>query len=255
MCTRNILKSDFRRIISSPMIYISYFLGLAILLRPLIPGILDGFDGSFMQAISIPFGLSDFTPFAAIFCVLPFADSFCNDYNTGYANQISTRTGTKRYAIHRSITVSLSGGILMAALFATVIVVCAILANQPETTETANFAAQTIWGRMNLILRYNGVVMALLRILLAFLFGCLWAQIGLAISVFVTNRYVTYIAPFVVYEIAWFLLANTAVNPVYLLRGDAQVIPSLWFAIGWQTLLIAIFSAVSYVGMRKKVLV
>lgn len=251
---KDMIKSDFRRLFLSPKIYISFFTGVIILLRPLFSAFVHSVDGSFFQFLSVPFGMSDFTPFAAIFCVLPFADSFCDDYTSGYVNAICIRISTKKYAFQRSLTVALSGGITMAATVIIPILACAILANQPDTEETVQFMYKSIWARMDLILRFHGLVLLVLKVLLAFLFGCLWALVGLAISTYLPNRYVTYIAPFVGYQGLWFLLSETAFNPVYLLRGDAEFIPSLWFILCWQGFLIAVFYTLSILGIKKKVL-
>ena len=231
----------------------SFFVGVIILLRPLFAAFTQRADGSFFQFLSVPFGMSDFTPFAAIFCVLPFADSFCDDYSSGFINLICARVGTNKYSLQRSLSVALSGGITMTATIIMPILACAILANQPDTEETVQFMYKSIWARMDLILRFQGLVLLALKIILAFLFGCLWALVGLAISTILTNRYVTYIAPFVIYQGLWFLLSETAFNPVYYLRGDADFIPSLWFVLCWQGFLIVAFFIVSVLGIKRKV--
>ena len=101
-------------------------------------------DGTLAQFLSVSFGLSDYTPFAAIFCVLPFADSFCQDYKSGYINCIVARTGVKKYLRQRTLSVSLSGGILMGTVVFSIIIVCALLANQPDTLETTEFMGNSM---------------------------------------------------------------------------------------------------------------
>lgn len=247
------IKSDFRRLFQRPQIYVSFFMGVIILMRPLFNVFTQKADGSFFQFLSVPFGMSDFSPFAAIFCVLPFADSFCDDYNSGFVIAICARISAKKFSLRRSLTVALSGGITMVATILIPIIACALLANQPDTEETVRFMNKSIWARTDLILRFHGLVLLALKVLLAFLFGCLWALVGLAISTFLTNRYVTYIAPFVIYQGLWFLLSETAFNPVYFLRGDSDFIPSLWFMLCWQGFLIAVFFTLSVLGIKRKV--
>lgn len=248
-----LLKADIRRIFGSPKFYISLCLGLTVFLRPLLPAVMHPSQGTLMQFLSGPLAISDFTPFAVLFCVLPFADSFCEDYLSGLVKFSVLRTGIKKYAAQRCLSVALSGGVLMAATMLVAILLCAVLANQPETAESAAFLGRTIWAKMDLILRYHGVFHYALRIFLAFLFGCLWSLVGLLTSVLITNRYVTYVAPFVLYQVLWFLLAETAFNPVYMLRGDSDFLPSLWFVLIHQLSLILVCSALSYWGIRKKV--
>ncbi len=249
------VKSDFRRIMLSPKIYVSLLVGLIILLRPLYSAFIHSTQGTFFQFLSVPFGLSDYTPFAAIFCVLPFADSFCIDYNSGFINEIIARIGTKKYSRQRCLSVAISGGFTMAATIGVTILVCAILSNQPDTEDTVRFMYKSIWARMDLILKYYGLAVVAMKILLAFLFGCLWALVGLVVSTYFTNCYVTYIAPFVLYQVLWFILADKAFNPVYLLRGDSEFIPSLWFILCYQSILIIALFGLSVSNIRRKVII
>ena len=59
------------------------------------------------------------------------------------------------------------------------------------------------------------------KVILGFLFGCIWALAGLAFAVWLPNKYVALIAPFVLYEAMWLALGKISVlNPIYLMRGD-----------------------------------
>ncbi len=248
-----LIRCDLKRMLKAPGIYLPVILSLFILLRPLAGAFTEKADGTFLQILSVPFASSDFTPFAAIFCVLPFAGSFCEDYNSGYIKAIASRIGVKKYARQRCLSVLLSGGIMMALTVMIVIVVCACLTNMPETEETSAFMRTTIWARMGILTRYHEVLFVTLKVLLAFLFGAVWALIGLTISVFITNRYITYIAPFVLYQILWLLLEGSAFNPVYMLRGDSNFIPSFPFILFYQAAIMILCFMISCMGIRKKV--
>jgi hypothetical protein len=93
----------------------------------------------------------------------------------------------------------------------------------------------------------------LLRILFGFLFGCVWSLIGLLTSSILTNKYVTYIAPFVLYQLLWFVLSETMWNPVYMLRGDSNFIPSIPFVLVYQTVIILVLIFSSCLLIRRKV--
>ena len=67
----HLLRIDLKRVFTNPRIYISILISLAILLRQLIETISGGGGGTFLTLQTLPFGLSDYSPFAAIFCVLP----------------------------------------------------------------------------------------------------------------------------------------------------------------------------------------
>jgi len=246
-------KYDLKRMFHGAGFYLAFMVSILILLKPLQGAFVEKMYGTFFQFLSAPLASSGFTPFAALFCVIPYAWSFCEDYNTGYIKDIISRIGIKRYSLQRCFVVMLSGGMLMAAVFLTVILVCVGLAKLPETYESAAFLSGTIWAEMNLLFVGNGTVVAGLRVLLAFLFGSVWALFGLMISVFVVNRYITLIAPFVVYQILWFFLEGNAFNPVYQMRGDSNYLPSLWFVLWYQLCLIIICITISCIGIRKRV--
>lgn len=246
------IRNDFKRIFSSFRFYLALGIGLFILLRPLVISFTHLVRGTFLEVLTTAFALSDFTPFAAIFCVLPFADSFCQDYQSGYVSFIAGRTGIKKYARYRCMTVMLSGAILMALTVGITILVCAVLADAPETAETAQFLGGSIWYRSGILLE-NQALFVLLKILLGFLFGGLWALVGLVVSVLIPNGYVTLIAPFVLYQVLWLLLEGSAVNPVYMLRGDSNYLPSPGFVLLWQIFLIVLCYIVACKGIQKRV--
>lgn len=141
---------------------------------------------------------------------------------------------------------------MMAFVFGVVILICAGLANLPETAETAAFMRKTIWAEMGLVVEHP-VLLGMLKILLAFLFGAVWAMVGLVVSVLCANPYITCIAPYVLYQVLWLLLEGSALNPVYYLRGDSDFIPSFWFAVVYQGSWILVCFLISSVGIRKKV--
>lgn len=246
---------EIKRLFTRPEPYISFIIGLLILNRPLIEAMLTGAidSGSISQYLSVPFAMSDFTPFAAVFCVLPYANSFCEDYNTRFFRFIVCRSGTKKYAFSKSVITTISGGLVMSAIVFSTIILCGILADSPETPDKIEFMRDSIWVRSGIIYVMNGYLYLFLRVLLAFLFGCVWSSIGLTISTFITNRYVTYIAPFVIYQMMWFVFDETKWNPVYLLRCDSNFIPSLTFVFTYQSILILVFLTTSILMITRRV--
>lgn len=251
----SIYRSDMRRFFISWRFYVSLVVGLLFILRPFFEAYQVWERMSPVLLLSLPFGSSDFTPFAAIFCVLPFADSFCVDADSNFANSIVLRVGGRRYALQRCITVAISGAVVMGTIVLVTIMSCVFAAGLPETAESADFMRNTIWARMNVILTFNGTLFYAGRLLLAALFGALWALVGLAISTVLTNRYVTLVAPFILYQVLWYLLSESPINPVYLLRGDDQRIPSLAFVVMYQLALIGLCAFAAFRGIRRKVMI
>lgn len=249
----SIIGADLQRVFSSWRMYVSILIALFFLLRPLFESNGSWANMSPLQLLSIPFGASDFTPFAVIFCVFPFADSFCIDFNSGIVNDLAIRVRVNRFAKQRVITVALSGAFVMFICVLVPIVLCNALAGADETYETAFFMRSTIWWRMDVLLPLNGLLFYLGRLVLAVLFGALWSLIALAISTIVTNRYVALIIPFVLCQALWYLLGESPFNPVHFIRADNSNIQSIAFAILYQITLVIIFSALSAVGIKKKV--
>jgi len=259
-------RQDIRRSLTGIRFWGSMGICLLILLRPL-SGVLaeqilfrslagelsQRTEATFFQLLSIPFATSGFTPFAAAFCPLPFSDSFCEDYNSAYSRHIVIRIGSRRYARGRTLCVMLTGGLMMAAVVLITCLICAGLADQPESEETVAFMARSVWGRMDLLLLMHGRVVVGLKVMLAFLFGSLWALVGLAVSVIWTNRYITVIAPFAFYQALWLRLEGKGWNPVYLLRGDSDYIPSLGYIFLVQGTCILLCFLFCCLGIRMKV--
>lgn len=242
-----------KRIFVSPWFWGSLLLGFAIFTHSLINEVLIyGRAASPMLLLSYPLALSSFTPFAPIFCYMPYAVSFCNDVNAGYHILITNRIGAKRYGVARPISVALSGGIVMSLIFSVTILLCVSFAAYPDTAETVDFMRNTTWARGGLLLAQNGLWVYLGRTALAFLFGALWALIGLAISTISPNRYVVLVAPFALYQISWYILGSSMFNPLHMLRADHDDLPSLVFVFIYQIFWLAVFGGASYFGIKKK---
>lgn len=245
-------RCDLARIFRSWRIYIAAFAGLLLMTRPVILELKYRAGYSPMQLLVNAVAGSDFTPFAVIFCVLPFAESFCEDLNSGYLNAVICRIGIRRYALKRCASVAVSGGIVASFIMLFTILLCVAAGALPDTEETIMPFMNSVWARMGIVLTANGAVMYILRVFTAFVFGAVWALVGLAVSVCMPNRYITLLAPFIIYQGLWYLLSEKAVNPVYLFRGDSNYIPSFGFLLGYQLFWIGVCAAISAIGMARR---
>lgn len=246
--------ADIRRILTKRLFFISIILGVLLILRPLLDSLLftEIGEGSISQILSVPFALSDFTPFAAIFCVLPFADSFCEDLYTNYITFVAARVGKRKYVVTRAVTVMISGGMVMAIIVAITIVFCSMLSTSPDTPENTMFMRNSIWYKSGLMFKFGGFFYLALRVVFAYLFGNVWSLVGLVVSTVTTNKYAVLIVPFIIYELTWFILEGSKFNPVYLLRCDSEYIPSMGFVFIYQLLVIVVLFIFSVVGMNRK---
>lgn len=166
------------------------------------------------------FATSGFSPFAAIFPGLAYASAFCEEYTSGYLKMIYSRMSAEKFAIIRMITVALSGGVMLAIPFtiAMSIVYCCGIPGISAGSDEGIMAGRAL---IYYIETYGEWYIFVWKVVLGFLFGCLWALVGLAFAVWLPNKYVALIAPFVLYEAMWLILGKFPVlNPIWLIQGD-----------------------------------
>lgn len=230
---------------------VGFWLALVLLLGIFAHGIWVNTDfrreNSTYEIIVSAMALSGFTPFAAVFPVLGYGADFCEEYQSGYLKMILSRISWKRYGRIRIFVVGLAGGITIALPIAFVCIT-AYVSGVHGVPENGLYMGT----KMEYYLQQCGDSYLLLgKVLLGFLFGIIWAVAGLAFAVWSCNRYVAWIAPFIVYEMMWILLENVPfLNPIYLLRGDD--LESYPLSALMECVLIAIAAAVCWLGMKRR---
>ena len=173
--------------------------------------------GSVYYAIVNILAASGFTVFLPVFPVLGYASDFCAEYESGYYRLILSRMKPQKYAQVRIISVALSGGAIVAIPYL-LLCLAAIHTGVPEITSNTLRVDPDL--EMVVIAQTYGVgVMVAVKVLLGFLFGAAWALVGLAFAVWMPNKYVSLIAPFVLYQSMWIFLPDI-LNPARLVRGD-----------------------------------
>ena len=207
-----------------------------------------------LTMITYPSALSGFTPFAAIFPLIPYATSFVDDLQSGYIKSILMRTGIKRYSRMRMMSVALSGGLTIFLPFFMIFAIITIIGIPTTSDNVSEVFLNLIWSPYVTV--GGGILVMAAKLVLAFLFGAVWALFGLLMSTIVSNRYVTIIAPFVIYQALWILMPPQ-VNPLIFLRGDLgatdSFIGSYWFVVLLQCTIIALLSAATAYGIKRKV--
>ena len=173
--------------------------------------------GSVYYAIVNILAASGFIVFLPVFPVLGYASNFCAEYESGYYRLILSRMKPQKYAQARIISVALSGGVIVAVPYL-LLCLAAVHSGVPEITSNTVRVDPDL--EMVVIAQTYGVgVMVAVKVLLGFLFGAAWALIGLAFAVWMPNKYVSLIAPFVLYQSMWIFLPSI-LNPAELVRGD-----------------------------------
>lgn len=181
-----------------------------------------------LSLITLPMALSGFTPFAGIFPCLPYSLRFADEFNSGYIRFLLTRESRNDYIWKKVLVTALAGGMMMLAAF-TVVFITALLLGKPTVSDTSGFYSISPWYPFLAI--WGGKFVLLLKLVLAFLFGCIWSVMCLLVSAVFMNRYVAFVGTFIIYQGLWQLLPGSLINPVYLLRGDYGGYSSFWIPV------------------------
>lgn len=213
------LKTDLKRALSSKMLWLSTIILTFILFN----GMMTYTDMNPSAGISTyvyivnAMALSGFGPFAAVFPALGYSVRFCEEYNSGYFHFIVSRTNWKNYALVRLVSVGLSGGLIVGIPFAGVCIIGYIVGIHGVPQDGFLQGLQVV----EYIEQYGDLFVLVFKTLLGFLFGMLFSLVSFAFAIWSCNRYVTVIAPFILYETMWVVLYKFPMfNPIYLVRGD-----------------------------------
>ena len=173
-----------------------------------------------LNMYTVPFAFSSFVIFAGLFPGLPYAYSYLEERNCGYIKFIQMRMSRKRYVGQKIFFTGLSGGAMM--LFTTVLIYIVLDLISLETTPEnyTQIFEILIWGPYMFI--WGGRFVLMLKAILMILFGVLWSELALAISLLVHNKYVAFILPFIIFEALWIIFKGSIFNPIYLIRADFE---------------------------------
>lgn len=147
---------------------------------------------------------------APLIATLPFGDSMVLDRAQGYLRNILLRTTFRRYFAAKFFVNLLAGGLAVAIPVLLVFIYANLI--YPRGILPIDQARMTPGGYPNgpfkELYRSAPDLYALFRIGLAFLFGAIYANVGLLISLLVNNRYVVLATPFLLAMVGNFVLAN-----------------------------------------------
>ena len=216
------LKMNLKRSVINWGMAVSVIISTVILFRSYIVNGVVGNSSTDILTISIyPLAMSGYVPFAALFPVLPYGFSYLEEKNSGFQKYIFMRTTYQRYMAHKIFFTGFAGGLSMVIPFIFVFWY-AVIVGQPVSPELyPQVYTEHIWG--NYMFIWGGMLVLLFRLILFFLFGFLWAEVALLISVLCSNRYVTFVVPFIIYQALWMLLKESFLvylNPAVLWRSD-----------------------------------
>ncbi len=213
----------------------------------------------FLDDIAVSHSLSGYDLFAPILAVLPAAALFCEDYNSGYIRSILNRVEKRRYIRETLLCSSIAGGLavflpcFLSGLFY-------LINGKPDTLENVNRWGystsfdETVYAQMQYI--WGGLLLALMLLLLAFLFGAIWSNAGLLVSVLFPNKYLALAAPFALYfsiHLIFYRLGFLLVlSPVNMLMPNAAFIPFILYPLLYEALLFTLVCVLFSVLIRRR---
>ena len=217
-------------------------------------------DEYFLNSIYNSHAMSGFDLFAPILAVLPASTLFCGDYNSGYIKAILVRADRKRYLRETLICSTIAGGlgVFLPSLITSILF---IISGRPmleanlmpgETTlldGTLFESIQFVWS--------GGLVVVIL-LALAFLFGAVWSNIGLCVSVFSPNRYVALAAPFAVYfglHLFCYRVGSLLMfSPVNMLMPFVDFLPNIPYLFVYQGVLLTASILLFYIAAYRRLI-
>lgn len=171
------------------------------------------------------FAWSYFSITAGLFPGIPYGFSLLDERNSGYLKYELSRMPIDRYIRKKLFFTGLSGAFSMLVPYLILMLPISI-AGIPATEQFHPFIMEDeIWG--SILYVWGGYLVICLKGILIVLFGILWAELSLMISLFVRNRYIAFVLPFIVFELCWLLDPSNGSlrtwNPLYMLRSEFLV--------------------------------
>ena len=208
----------FLKDVKRSFLNLGFFIGMAVVAVLLLAAVVTGAPlnrtRSSYYILTNVFAASGFGPFAAVFPVLAYGTSFCEEYQSGYYRMIFSRMSPVRFGRIRICSVALSGGVMLAVPIASACIMAYIL-GVPGVPQGSDEGLLDGTIMLTYIVKYGDWYIAVGKTVLGFLFGCVWALMGFLFAVWIPNRYVALIAPFVLYESMWIGLDGIVwLNPI-----------------------------------------
>lgn len=175
------------------------------------------------------FALSIYTLILGILPGIPYGFSLLEEKQSGYLRFKLLRMSPKRYIKNKMLCVAVTGA---CSVIMPYIIIVAVLLRYGETTTSQRHMQvleTLVWGKVMYV--WNGNFVIFLKGVLLLLFGVFWAEITLLITLFVHNKYIAFVLPYVIYEILFFLGKNNVlslINPRFMIRYDQSIERPLW---------------------------
>ncbi len=245
-----LLKNDLKRSLLNPGMALAIGITLLMFVESLYSNGLFPLKysgGELLSNYQVPMALSSYVQFACVFPMLPYAFSYLEEKNSGYVKYILQRMSPMKYIVNKIFWCGISGG--MACVVPSVFLFIYLnLISDPSTKVLAE-NVDMIWDPYCYI--WGGNFVLLLKLVVLFMFGVLWAEITLLISLFIHNRYIVFVIPFMIYIMTWMLLPGNLdlFKEILYVRGDFSLSYSLCFGIATPFVMQSIYIAIVCVAI------
>lgn len=239
-CENRMLGEMIKRSIFNWKMVVACGLGIALLYHEMIFGwiSLEGivFESYYhnVEDFFLLFAYSSYIIYAGIFPGISYGFSFLEERKSGYLQMIRQRISVTKYVWYKVIAVGISGGVCTGITFLVSVGPIQFFTRNSPKVAFRNNDKQVIWQRI--METYGTDSVYLSRFVQMVLFGVLWAEAALLISLLVKNRYIAFALYFVVYELEFLLLPNQFESACMLRYdadyGDSLLVPYLYFACG-----------------------
>ena len=186
-----------------------------------------GKRGNDLTLMATVYALSVYVIFAGMFPGIPYGFSLLEERNSGYMRFILQRMPAKKYICSKILATGISGAVsTLIPYLALIIPIRLVMAHSVEDA-FSGMQEDLIWREI--AVNYGAGAVYFLRGVLLVLFGILWAEVTLLLSLFVKNKYIAFVLPFVLFELIWILFPFRDINPVFMIRSDLTADESLIF--------------------------
>ena len=161
---------------------------------------------------------------------LPFSFSLLDENRNGYLRQMSLKKGQQRYYLAKYLVTFCSGFLLavIPLVINIIITACYIPAYTPDPLEQI-YSGQYYGRYLSNIFYSNPFLFMMIFVLIPGIFCGLWADLSMCLSLFIQNKFVIIIVPylFLFFEKAFFdtIFSNRIsleLSPFYFMRGGVS---------------------------------
>ena len=212
--------------------------------------------GMFLENFDFAVSHSTFSIFAPILAALPSAIMFCEDYNSGYIRNILVKKKKKEYIKETLICSTVSGGLAIFIPMFILMLYCLITGelNVQGASQFDTLLSGTIFDNIQYI--WNGLFVAIVFLILAFLFGAVWSNFSLMVSSIKPNRYVSLVAPFSIYyflHLIFYRMGDLVIfSPLTMLLPTVVFLPNMFYPCIYQIVILVGASVVFSILAKRR---